>query len=162
VLDNCEHLIAACAKTAETLLQRCPKVHLIATSREPLGIGGETIYRVPSLSLPAAESDLAAAASCDAVALFAARARAQGVSLGLDADSIPLVCSVSAGRVRAPVAAHKGCYVSRKGIRSLAAAALSVRSVLVAYRLGAEARLSCLNWMRISWTRRAPGAAMRW
>ena len=40
VLDNCEHLIGACAKTAETILQRCPKVHLLATSREPLGIAG--------------------------------------------------------------------------------------------------------------------------
>jgi predicted ATPase/class 3 adenylate cyclase len=94
VLDNCEHLIDGCAKTAEAILQRCPKVHLLVTSREPLGIGGETIYRVPSLSLPAAESDLAAAAACDAVALFAARAAAQGAGLALDADSIPLVVSV--------------------------------------------------------------------
>ena len=94
VLDNCEHLIGACAKTAETILQRCPKVHLLATSREPLGIGGETIYRVPSLSLPAPGESGAAAAVCDAVALFAARAREQGVSLALDADTIPLVVSV--------------------------------------------------------------------
>jgi predicted ATPase/class 3 adenylate cyclase len=95
VLDNCEHLIGACAKTAEAILQRCPKVHLLVTSREPLGIAGETIYRVPSLSLPAAaESDPVAAAACDAVALFAARAAAQGAGLALDADSIPLVVSV--------------------------------------------------------------------
>jgi predicted ATPase/class 3 adenylate cyclase len=95
VLDNCEHLIDGCAKTAETILQRCPKVHLIATSREPLGIGGETIYRVPSLSLPAAgDSDQAAALACDAVTLFAARAREQGVSLTLDDDTIPPVVSV--------------------------------------------------------------------
>jgi predicted ATPase/class 3 adenylate cyclase len=93
VVDNCEHLIGACATTAETLLQRCPKVHLLVTSREPLGIGGETIYRVPSLSLPAADSG-ATAAACDAVALFAARAQEQGVGLALDADSIPLVVSV--------------------------------------------------------------------
>ena len=52
VLDNCEHLIGACAKIADAILRRCPRVHLLATSREPLGIGGETIYRVPSLSLP--------------------------------------------------------------------------------------------------------------
>ena len=52
MLDNCEHLIGACAKTAEAILRRCPRVHLLATSREPLGIGGETIYRVPPLSLP--------------------------------------------------------------------------------------------------------------
>ena len=52
VVDNCEHLIGGCAKTAEAIVRRCPRVHLLATSREPLGIGGETIYRVPSLSLP--------------------------------------------------------------------------------------------------------------
>jgi class 3 adenylate cyclase len=52
VLDNCEHLIGACAKVADVMVARCPRVHLLATSREPLGIGGEIIYRVPSLSLP--------------------------------------------------------------------------------------------------------------
>jgi hypothetical protein len=71
VLDNCEHLIGGCAKTAEAIVRRCPGVHLLATSREPLGIGGETIYRVPPLSLPPpGESGPAAAESCDAVALF--------------------------------------------------------------------------------------------
>jgi predicted ATPase/class 3 adenylate cyclase/DNA-binding XRE family transcriptional regulator len=95
LLDNCEHLIGACATTAETLLQRCPKVHLLVTSREPLGISGETIYRVPSLSLPATgDPDEADAVSCDAVMLFAARAREQCADLALDADSIPLVVSV--------------------------------------------------------------------
>ena len=95
VLDNCEHLIGGCATTAETILRRCPKVHLLATSREPLGIGGEMIYRVPSLSLPApGDSGVVAAASCDAVALLAARAQAQGVSLALDTGAIPLVVSV--------------------------------------------------------------------
>jgi predicted ATPase/class 3 adenylate cyclase len=94
VLDNCEHLIGACATTAEAILRRCPKVHLIVTSREPLGIGGETIYRVPSLSLPAPGDSGEAEVSCDAVALFAARAREQGADLTLDADSIPLVVSV--------------------------------------------------------------------
>ncbi len=58
VLDNCEHLIGGCAKTAEALLRRCPKAHLLATSREPLGIAGETIYRVPPLSLPGEDIDL--------------------------------------------------------------------------------------------------------
>ena len=77
--DNCEHLIGGCAKTAEEIVRRCPRVHLLATSREPLGIGGETIYRVPSLSLPSpGEEGPPAPGSFDAVALFAERARAQG------------------------------------------------------------------------------------
>jgi predicted ATPase/DNA-binding XRE family transcriptional regulator len=95
VLDNCEHVLGGCVKTADALLRRCPKLRLIATSREPLGMDGEAIYRVPSLSLPAADADSAAAAlSSDAVALLAARARAHGVSLAMDAGNVPLVVSV--------------------------------------------------------------------
>ncbi len=94
VLDNCEHVIGACAKVAEAILQRCPKVHLVATSREPLSIAGETIYRVPSLSLPGPDDSDATAGSCDAVALFADRARAHGVSLALDEVTVPLVVSI--------------------------------------------------------------------
>ena len=95
MLDNCEHLIGACAKTAELILRRCPRVHLLATSREPLGIGGETIYRVPSLSLPGPDdAGPAAAGSSDAVALFADRARAHGVGLPTDEQTGSLVVSI--------------------------------------------------------------------
>jgi predicted ATPase/class 3 adenylate cyclase len=94
VLDNCEHLIDPCAKTADALLRRCPRVRLIATSREPLGINGETIYRVPSLSLPASGQGSAAPESSDAVALFVDRARAQGVGLMVNEETIGVVVSV--------------------------------------------------------------------
>jgi len=94
VVDNCEHLIASCAKTAEAIVRRCPRVHLLATSREPLGIGGETIYRVPSLSLPGPEDSDFAPGSSDAVALFAERARAHGVGLPVEEQAGPLVVSV--------------------------------------------------------------------
>jgi predicted ATPase/class 3 adenylate cyclase len=94
VLDNCEHLIGGCAKTAEAIMRSCPRVHLLATSQEPLGIGGETLYRVPSLSLPRPEDSSLAAGSCDAVALFTERARAHGVALSVDEQADPLVVSV--------------------------------------------------------------------
>jgi len=96
VLDNCEHLIRGCAKVANALMQDCPRVHLLATSREPLGISGETIYRVPPLSLPGPEADDESGQpeSFDAVALFAARARAQGIDLVVDQQTGPLVVSV--------------------------------------------------------------------
>ena len=116
VLDNCEHLVGACAKLADAILRRCPRIHLLATSREPLGIGGEVIYRVPSLSLPPpeplpdalpgeppsaitglqddGEAELAAALSSDAIALFVARAAEQGVTLGIDAPTAPLLVSI--------------------------------------------------------------------
>jgi class 3 adenylate cyclase len=52
ILDNCEHLLDACAALADTLLRHCPHLSILATSREPLGIGGETTWRVPSLAPP--------------------------------------------------------------------------------------------------------------
>jgi predicted ATPase len=95
MLDNCEHLIGGCAKTADAILRRCPRVHLVATSREPLGIGGETIYRVPPLSLPGpGDTGPAAAGSSDAVALFIDRARAQGTGLSIDEATAPLVVAI--------------------------------------------------------------------
>jgi predicted ATPase len=67
----------------------------LATSREALGIGGEAIYRVPPMSLPGpGEAGPAAAASFDALALFADRARAQGVGLSIDQETTPLVISI--------------------------------------------------------------------
>jgi predicted ATPase/class 3 adenylate cyclase len=113
VLDNCEHLIGACAKAADAMLRRCPRVHLLATSREPLGIAGEVIYRVPSLSLPSGELDPSMLLGCDGVALFADRARAQGVDLTIDEqtaepivsicrrlDGMPLAIELAAARLR--------------------------------------------------------------
>ncbi len=92
VLDNCEHLISACAKAADAITRRCPRVHLLVTSREPLGIGGEIIYRVPPLSLPGPGS--LAPESCDAVGLFVDRAKAQGAGLSVDEETLPLIVSI--------------------------------------------------------------------
>jgi predicted ATPase len=55
VLDNCEHLLAACAELADRLLRSCPGVRILASSREGLNVPGELTYRVPSLSLPVEE-----------------------------------------------------------------------------------------------------------
>src|SRR5207247_1992957 len=52
VLDNCEHLVEACARLAEALLRGCPRLRILATSREALGIGGERAWLVPALTLP--------------------------------------------------------------------------------------------------------------
>ena len=78
VLDNCEHLVSACADAADALLRAGEGVHVLATSREPLGISGETVWRVPSLSLPAATSTLSpdALVRYEAPRLFVARATA--------------------------------------------------------------------------------------
>ena len=62
ILDNCEHLIDTCAQLADQLLHACTDLKMIVSSREALGIAGETIYRVPPLSLPDPERDHAGSA----------------------------------------------------------------------------------------------------
>ena len=124
MLDNCEHLIGGCAKTADAIVRRCPQVRLVATSREPLGIGGETIYRVPPLSLPGpGETGLRAAESSDAVALFIDRARAQGTGLTLDEQTAPLVVSICARLDGLPLAIE----LAAARLRSLSLSALHDR-----------------------------------
>ena len=92
VLDNCEHLIDDAAKFCEQIIRRCPRVRVLATSREPLGIDGERVYRVPSLSLPGDVDVADEVAGSDAVRLFADRAKDSGFAL--DRESGPLVATI--------------------------------------------------------------------
>jgi predicted ATPase/DNA-binding SARP family transcriptional activator len=96
VLDNCEHLVDRCAEVVQTLLQGCPGLRVLATSREPLGLPGERLWLVPPLSLPApAEACCAAAAAgADAVALFVARAREANPAFRLDDANAPAVAAI--------------------------------------------------------------------
>ncbi|MBV9354234.1 MAG: AAA family ATPase [Chloroflexi bacterium] len=77
VLDNCEHVVQVCAELADRLLRACPRLRLLATSRQPLGVAGEVAWRVPPLTVPdpsvAGGTDEIAAS--DAVRLFCDRAR---------------------------------------------------------------------------------------
>ncbi len=124
VLDNCEHLLNGCAAVVDALLARCPGVHFVVTSREPLGITGETIYRVPSLSLLGSEdSELEAAQSSDAVALFLERARAQGVGPPLDERIAPLLVSICRRLDGMPLAIE----LAAARLRSMSLADLSER-----------------------------------
>ncbi|HYY87177.1 MAG TPA: AAA family ATPase, partial [Chloroflexota bacterium] len=96
VLDNCEHLVHACAELAQRLLQHCPQLCILATSREPLGVAGETTWRVPPLGLPERRADLPAAvvAQSEAARLFAQRASAAlpGFSLAQHAATVARIC----------------------------------------------------------------------
>jgi predicted ATPase/class 3 adenylate cyclase len=95
LLDNCEHVIDGAAKFCGQLVSECPRLRILATSREPLGIDGEHVYRVPSLSLPPGEAEgVDAIVASDAVRLFVDRAQAQGPGFVLDEASAPLVASV--------------------------------------------------------------------
>lgn len=115
ILDNCEHLIDACARLAEALLHGCPQLHILASSREALGIAGERAFRVQSLSLPAEAGSLAEkdVAEYDAIRLFVARAtdvkndfeltdhNAIAVSqICRRLDGIPLAIELAAARIK--------------------------------------------------------------
>ena len=119
VLDNCEHVIGACAKVADALLRGCPNLALLATSREPLGIDGERVYRVPSMGTPADGDDADAIRASEAARLLEDRAAAQGVQLAWDEpaatvagricrrlDGIPLAVELAAARLRVMPAAE--------------------------------------------------------
>jgi predicted ATPase/DNA-binding CsgD family transcriptional regulator len=102
LFDNCEHLLDACADMADAVLgERCPDLRILATSREPLGLEGERVFRVPSLDI-----------GDEAVALFVERARSVRPDLRIDArseatiaeicrrlDGIPLAIELAATQV---------------------------------------------------------------
>ena len=114
ILDNCEHLIESCARLSDHLLHSCPQLKIIASSREALGIAGETAYRVPSLSLP--DHDQAtreAVLGFESVRLFVERASAANPKFHLTdenasdvaqicrrLDGIPLALELAAARIR--------------------------------------------------------------
>lgn len=115
VLDNCEHLVRACAELVERLLIAVDSLTVVATSREILGVPGEVALRIPSLSVPAEDEPprIAAVAACEAVELFAQRARRAEATFALSEanaatvgaicrrlDGIPLAIELAAARVR--------------------------------------------------------------
>jgi predicted ATPase len=108
VLDNCEHMVDACAQLTEQLLDHCPQLRVLTTSREPLRVPGEQTWRVPSLSITAE-----AQRQAPAVELFVERAHAAVADLALSApklttigricarlDGMPLAIELAAAHVR--------------------------------------------------------------
>ncbi len=127
ILDNCEHLIDACAQLVEGLLIACPHLSVLCTSREPLGLEGETVLRVPSMTVPdpaVVEFEFASAVNLveslsryEAMQLFVERARQQSgglasfesltpreaaaiASICRRLDGIPLAIELAAARCR--------------------------------------------------------------
>jgi predicted ATPase/DNA-binding SARP family transcriptional activator len=113
ILDNCEHVVEACAKFATTLLSNCPKLKILATSREVLNISGEATYRTPSLSIPEQdEASLENLTEYESILLFTERAALASSSFTLTeenaravidicrkVDGIPLAIELAAARV---------------------------------------------------------------
>ena len=115
LLDNCEHLIGGVAEFVEAVIAVAPRVRILCTSREPLGIPGERVWRIPSLALPATgrRANVATVSQNEAVRLFVERARAVSPDFELTPataptvaricvrlDGIPLAIELAAARVR--------------------------------------------------------------
>ena len=114
ILDNCEHLIQACAQLAEALLHSCPDLHILTTSREALEISGETLYHVPSLITPnLLNITFDILPQYEAVQLFVERAQSAMGDFSLTRDNahaiaqvchhldgIPLALELAAARVK--------------------------------------------------------------
>jgi predicted ATPase/transcriptional regulator with XRE-family HTH domain len=96
MLDTCEHVLDACARLVDGLLRQCPKVSILATSREPLGMVGEKTYRVPSLTAldPDIVSDPHQLEQTDSIRLFAERAAAVLPDFKLTDATIPAVARI--------------------------------------------------------------------
>jgi predicted ATPase/DNA-binding SARP family transcriptional activator len=96
VLDNCEHVIGACARLVDALLRACPALEVLATSREALRVEGEVVWRVPSLALPDAGGALSvdALGRYESVRLFCERAAAVAPTFTLDADNAGAVADI--------------------------------------------------------------------
>lgn len=113
LLDNCEHLVDACAALVEALLRGCAGLRILATSREALGVTGERAWLVPPLTLPQPDAEADAIAETEAVRLFVDRARDTVPGFGVTAqnasviaeicrrlDGIPLAIELAAARVK--------------------------------------------------------------
>lgn len=114
ILDNCEHLVGACAELAEKILSACAGVKILATSREPLRLSGEQVWNVPTLAVPDSDTTTLTELlmSYEAVRLFVERARAvkpdfelternalSVVKICQRLDGIPLALELAAARV---------------------------------------------------------------
>lgn len=113
ILDNCEHLVAGAAETADVLLAEAPALRILTSTREPLGIGGEALYPLGPLEVPDDTADTETVLRSAAVRLFADRAKAVRPNLVVDAanisavveicrrlDGMPLAIELAAARTR--------------------------------------------------------------
>jgi predicted ATPase/class 3 adenylate cyclase len=177
ILDNCEHLVAACASLVADLLRGCPHIHILASSREALNVAGEQTYRVPSLAMPdptqpqTGESLLQYAA----VRLFIERAQAVQPAFTLNntnantiaqvcfhLDGIPLAIELAAARLRSMSVEEVNARLSNRfrllvgGSRTLLPRQQTLRALIDwSYELLTEAEKALLRRLSVfagGWT----------
>jgi predicted ATPase/DNA-binding XRE family transcriptional regulator len=94
LLDNCEHVLDACAQLINALLKTCPHLKILATSREPLNMTGEAVYRVPSLTLPNPQLILDTFRNYESIQLFAERAQLVQFDFSLTMENVGSVAQI--------------------------------------------------------------------
>jgi non-specific serine/threonine protein kinase len=129
VLDNCEHLLDECARLAGALLATCPHLRVLVTSRQPLGVSGECIFRVPLLSLPGPGQllDPDEFMGFESIQLFVDRARLANSGFALSEinaeavarvcirlDGVPLALELAAAALRALTVSHLAARLDQR------------------------------------------------
>ncbi|GAA3544359.1 BTAD domain-containing putative transcriptional regulator [Amycolatopsis ultiminotia] len=123
LLDNCEHVLDAAAALAEQLLGECPRLRILATSREALAVTGEALWPVEPLTLPAEGASAAEAMTCASVRLFADRAAAVRPGFAVDESTVDSVIRVCRALDGMPLAVE----LATARLRSLTLAQLAIR-----------------------------------
>jgi predicted ATPase/DNA-binding CsgD family transcriptional regulator len=154
VLDNCEHLLDACAVLASTLLASCPDLHVLATSRQALGVAGEVRMMVPPMSLPAEDHGMAVPGllGCDAVWLLSERAAAASPGFAVDASNAGQVLTLCRKLDGIPLALELAAVrLGSLSLEQLNQGLASELSILGSGNRGAEARQQTLE-ATIGWS----------
>jgi predicted ATPase/DNA-binding CsgD family transcriptional regulator len=154
VLDNCEHLLDACAVLAGTLLAACPDLHVLATSRQALGVAGEVRMVVPPMSLPAEGKDTSVQRllGCDAVWLLTERAAAASPGFAVDASNAEQVLALCRKLDGIPLALELAAVrLASLSLEQLNRGLASELSILGMANRGAEARQQTLE-ATIGWS----------
>lgn len=171
VFDNCEHLVPEAARIAESLVRRCERLTVLATSRERLNVPGELVFRMPSLPVPGADATLEEALEFGSVRLFVERAAVAGgeptfmldernvrpvIEICRRLDGIPLAIELAAARVRTlPPAAIEAKLEERfellkGGSRTALPKAQTLRAAIEwSYALLSDAEQRLFEWLSV-------------
>jgi len=151
LLDNCEHVLDGASALAEALVSACGRLAVLATSRQPLGVAGEVVWRVPSLSLPDVGSCAALEAS-EAARLFRDRARSARPGFGFSVDNAPAVAAICRCLDGIPLAIElAAARVAMMSPETLAEALADRFHLLSGGRPGAVPRQATL-WASVDWS----------
>ena len=147
VLDNCEHVVAACAELVARLTSTCPNLHVLATSRLPLAVAGEATFEVTGLPVPEPDArSVSTVAVADAVRLFELRARQVAADFRIGEDNAPAVAEICRRLEGIPLAIELAAARARVLAPDQIAAGLSDRfGLLTGGMRGAPARQQTLE-----------------